>query len=144
MANQTLKNFCFKGFHKKPIFLKVLSVDDSQTIYKHLNYMFQDLKFVNWIGHAFNIKRAKELILENNPDIILLDIMLNDENGLDLLQELYETERDFNILILSNLNNVIYNEKSKAFGASYFIDKSFEFYKIEDLLLQEFNRRRSA
>lgn len=144
MMNQTLKNFYLKGVNKKPTLLKVLSVDDSQTIYKHLNYLFQDLKFVNWIGHAFNIKMAKELILENNPDIILLDVMLNDENGFDLLQELNETKKKFNIIILSNLNDVIYNKKSKAMGASCFLDKSFEFHKIEDLLLQEYNNKKSA
>ena len=144
MVNQTLKKFYLKGVNNKTKLLKVLSVDDSQTIYKHLNYLFQDLKFVNWIGHAFNIKMAKELILDNQPDIILLDVMLNDENGFDLLKELDESNKKFNIIILSNLNDVFYNKKSKAMGASYFLDKSFEFHKIEELLLQEYNNKKSA
>jgi two-component system response regulator LytT len=124
--------------------LKVLTVDDSPTIYRHLNYLFQDLKFVDWIGHAFNIEMAKNIILENKPDIIVLDIMLNDENGFDLLVELNEIFNNCKIIILSNLNDVIYSEKSKTLGANYYLDKSFEFHKIEDLLLLEYKNKKCA
>lgn len=144
MIPQRIKKLGLTSFSNKPKLLKVLSVDDSQTIYTHLGYLFQELKFVNWIGHAFDIKMAKELISENKPDIILLDIMLNDENGFDLLQELQEVCENYKIIILSNLNDTIYNKKSKALGASYFLDKSFEFHKVENVLLQEYNCKQSA
>jgi two-component system response regulator LytT len=144
MIYEKIKNLKLSNFNNDSTLLKVLTVDDSPTIYRHLNYLFQDLKFVDWIGHAFNIEMAKNIILENKPDIIVLDIMLNDENGFDLLVELNEIFNNCKIIILSNLNDVIYSEKSKTLGANYYLDKSFEFHKIEDLLLLEYKNKKCA
>ncbi|PKP24378.1 MAG: hypothetical protein CVU03_12735 [Bacteroidetes bacterium HGW-Bacteroidetes-2] len=110
--------------------LKVLSVDDSSTIVKHLAYILKDIHGVNWVGHASSIKEAEAMIITNKPDVILLDIMVNDESGFDLLDSIKRNNKKIEVIMLSNLIDCIYIKKSKTMGAFQFIDKSFEFESI--------------
>lgn len=115
--------------------LKVLSVDDSKIITTHLDYILRDIKKVKWIGHAFCIKEAKDLIRIEKPDVILLDIMLKEENGFDLLKYIKNNYPEIVVFMLSNNINSGYYKKSMLLGAHYLIDKSYEFYNIPNFLM---------
>lgn len=114
--------------------LKVLSVDDSSTILKHLDYMLTNIEHIDWIGHAYELSKAKKMIIKHHPDVVLLDIMVNDENGFDLLHFIKCNYPKMAVLMLSNVSDAIYIKKSMQMGACRYIDKSFEFYLIEDIL----------
>jgi two-component system chemotaxis response regulator CheY len=116
------------------MFLKVMSVDNSKTINTHLNYIFQDFPEVEWVGHAYTIKEAQKLIVIHNPDVILLDIMVNEESGFDLLDFVKSNYPSTVVYMLSNVTDSFYIKKSKEMGARGFIDKSFEFYSINNIL----------
>ncbi|MGF1555373.1 response regulator [Paucihalobacter sp.] len=124
-----------------PTKLKVLSVDDSPTIFSHLEYVLKDLSYIDWVGHAFKISCGKAMATTLNPDVVLLDIMVEDESGFDLLKHLKEKYPNIKVFMLSNLADSIYNKKSIKMGASHYIDKSFEFHTIEDLLEIEYYNR---
>lgn len=124
-----------------PTNLKVLSVDDSPTIFSHLEYVLKGLSYVDWVGHAFKISCGKAMATNYNPDVVLLDIMVEDESGFDLLKYLKNQHPNIKVFMLSNLADSIYNKKSIKMGASHYIDKSFEFHTIEDLLEIEYNNR---
>ncbi|NCT19096.1 MAG: hypothetical protein COZ75_11900 [Flavobacteriaceae bacterium CG_4_8_14_3_um_filter_34_10] len=121
--------------------LKVLSVDDSSTIEKHLAYILKDLNGIKWVGHASSIKEAEALIISNNPDVVLLDIMVNEESGFDLLDSIKRNRKHIEVIMLSNLIDCIYIKKSKAMGAYQFIDKSFEFESIPKHLMDVYNKK---
>lgn len=116
--------------------LKVLSVDDSTTITQQLNYLFNNIKEIEWVGHAFDLNSGKQNIAELKPDLVLLDIMLSEESGFELLDFIKSHYPNIRVIMLSNLSDEIYIRKSKQMGACHFIDKSFDFDKITDLLLQ--------
>ena len=115
--------------------LKVLTVDDSAIITTHLAYILKDLKEVKWIGHAFCIREAEALIKIWKPDVVLLDIMLKEESGFDLLKNIKNNYPDIVVFMLSNITNPIYSKKSILLGAHYLIDKSYEFYNIPNFLM---------
>lgn len=115
--------------------LKVLTVDDSSIITAHLDYILKDMKEVKWIGHAFCIKEAEDLIENNIPDVVLLDIKLKEECGFDLLKSIKINYPEIVVFMLSNITNSIYYKKSLQFGAHYLIDKSYEFYNIPNFLM---------
>jgi DNA-binding NarL/FixJ family response regulator len=116
--------------------LKVLSVDDSTTITQQLNYLFNSIKEVEWVGHAFDLSSGKQSLSELKPDLVLLDIMISEESGFELLDYIKVNYPNTKVIMLSNLSDDIYIRKSEQMGASHFIDKSFEFDKIPELLLQ--------
>lgn len=115
--------------------LKVLTVDDSPIITTHLDYILKGMKEVEWIGHAFCIKEAKDLIRIKKPDVVLLDIMLKEESGFDLLKNIKNNYPNIVVLMLSNRINSSCYKKSILMGALYLIDKSYEFYNIPNILM---------
>lgn len=121
--------------------LKVLSVDDSSTITIHLKYLFSDLEKIEWIGHAYSLDEGKSLVENTSPDVILLDIMVNEESGFELLSYVKSNFPKVKVFMLSNLTDQIYIKKSKQLGACQFIDKSYEFETIPGLLKEVINNK---
>jgi DNA-binding NarL/FixJ family response regulator len=133
----------YKNPQKAKMKLKVLSIDDSKTIITHLNYLFKDLEMVDWVGHAYNLSDAKNIVQQAYPDVILLDIMVNEESGFDLLSFVKTNFPGIKIFMLSNLTDQIYVKKSKQLGACHFIDKSYEFETIPGLLIEALESKKS-
>lgn len=115
--------------------LKIVTVDDSEIVTSHFNYIFKDIVKLKWIGHAYSIKEAKDLIKLEKPDVVIVDVELKEENGFDLLKFLKRTYPDVAVFMLSNTTDFNYAKKSKLLGAHYLIDKSFEFYNIPNFLM---------
>mgnify|MGYP003630012504 CR=1 FL=1 len=118
--------------------LKVLSIDDSNTITTHLKYVFQNLNEVEWVGHAFDLNEGKKILLQQTPDVVLLDIMVSEESGFEMLGFIKKNYPAVRVFMLSNLSDEIYIKKSRQLGACHYIDKSYEFESIPKLLMDAF------
>ncbi|MEX2350328.1 MAG: response regulator [Flavobacteriaceae bacterium] len=114
--------------------LKVLSVDDSAAIAAHLKCLFNSFENITFTGHAFTINEAKTFMKSDSPDVVILDIALKDENGMDFLAYLKNNHAEVKVIMLSNQAGLFYKNKSKEMGADYFLDKSYEFDKLPDIL----------
>ena len=82
--------------------LKVLIVDDEFIVRAGL------INCINWkmlelqlIGEASNGQEALQIILQDTPDIILLDLIMPEMTGMELLQKLEDLNIKTNIIILS-------------------------------------------
>lgn len=115
--------------------LKIVTVDDSEIVTSYFNYIFKDMVKLNWVGHAYTIQEAKDLIKTEKPDVVIVDIELKEENGFDLLKFLKRTYPNVAVFMLSNTTDFRYAKQSKLLGAHYLIDKSFELYNIPNFLM---------
>ncbi len=68
--------------HKK----RILLVEDEIAIRKMLNFSLERAGFL--VSQAENSVSAKKLILENTPDLVIVDWMLPDLSGLELIRYL--------------------------------------------------------
>lgn len=66
--------------------------------------------------------RLMELIEQKRPDLVLLDIKLGKEDGLDLLQDIRNTYYDLPVVICTAYSDFKYDLKSIA--ADYYVEKS--------------------
>ena len=71
-------------------------------------------------------EQAQEILKEQTPDIILLDIMLPGINGFDLLKQIRENDKLKNVpvILLSNLGQQNDIDKGKKLGATDFMVKA--------------------
>lgn len=74
------------------------------------------------VGKAASVKAALEIITEKHPDLLILDIQLEDGTAFDLLQQI--EIGDFKIIFVSG--NQSYFEMSMQFAAVDFIVKPFD------------------
>ena len=104
--------------------MRVLVVEDDVVTAARIEVVLQGEDFICDLAHrgSDGIKYAKE----HAYDIILLDLMLPDMDGYDVLQQLREAQVDTPVLILSGLSELDDKLKGLSFGADDFVTKPFE------------------
>ena len=77
----------------------VFIVDDEPAILKLLTFWVKD----KWKYKVKSFSTGMDLMnnLSENPDLILLDIMLPDENGIELLKKIKSTNPELPVIMLS-------------------------------------------
>ena len=79
---------------------------------------------------AGDIRSAKDCIVANYYDLLLLDIGLPDGNGLDLLQFLNRSENDTAVIILSARGGVEDKVKGLELGSDDYLPKPFSMLEL--------------
>ena len=77
---------------------KILVVDDSETNLVLLEAILEDDGFD--VEIAFSVKDAEICLQKSIPDLILLDLLMPNENGFDLLKKLKSNENMNHIQII--------------------------------------------
>jgi len=106
----------------------ILVVDDEQGIRQSFNMVLKN---------QFNVlmadsgKEALDLFARNSVDLVLLDIILQNENGLDLLIRFKELDPNAEIVMVSAVKDVKTAVKAIKLGAYDYLEKPFF---VEDIL----------
>ena len=84
--------------------INVLVVDDDAMVAELNRVYVGQVPGFHCVGTASTLQQAKEMILHSEPavDLVLLDIYLQHENGLDLLPELREAKQPVEVIIISS------------------------------------------
>jgi DNA-binding NarL/FixJ family response regulator len=118
--------------------IKVVTVDDSPIITQRIKSMLSEMENIELLGSATNAVSALSLIHKQIPNVVILDINLDENssqfNGIDLLIALRSRYPQMKIIMLTNLSAPQYRMRCIAFGANYFFDKSNDFYKLPEAL----------
>jgi len=100
----------------------ILVVDDENGVRQSFNMVLKDRYHVLLAGTG---KEAIDIFTKNSVDLILLDILLPDIDGLDLLAKLMETDPNTEIIMVTAVNDVQSAVKAIKLGAYEYIIKPF-------------------
>lgn len=101
----------------------ILVVDDSVVIRKMVEIALENESYK--IVAVATGKEALTYLDENTPDLIILDIMLSDVNGLDVLKAI-KASKQIPVVMLSAKDTPRETTKAKQLGADDFIPKPFK------------------
>lgn len=101
----------------------ILVVDDSVVIRKMVEIALENESYK--IVAVATGKEALKYLDENDPDLIILDIMLSDVNGLDILKAI-KASKQIPVVMLSAKDTPRETTKAKQLGADDFIPKPFK------------------
>ena len=104
---------------------KILIVDDVMSNVLLLKVLLTNEKFA--IATASNGRQALEQVEKENPDLVLLDVMMPDMSGFEVAQHLKSNPNtaDIPIIFLTALNSTADIVKGIQVGANDFISKPF-------------------
>ena len=111
----------------------VMIVDDSFFMRNILRGILSD-KGYNVVAEAASGIEAMKYLHDRKPDIIILDIILPDSNGLDLLESTLRTHPLAKVVICSGIGQEPVIRKALAHGAKAFIQKPFTPEKVIEVL----------
>lgn len=114
--------------------LKILIVDDTEIVLERLFEMIAELESVDSVLKSNSYNQTLEIIKQQAPDVILVDLQLPGKNGIELLKYVKRNYPAVKTVIVTNSASEFYRELCKSLGADYFVDKSTEFEKIPGII----------
>ena len=109
---------------------RILIVDDEPNIVMSLEYTFKKNNFEVFI--ARDGQEALDILKDQLPDIIILDVMMPMVDGYSTLEQIKKDERLDNckVVFLSAKNKEKDIEKGLSLGANLYITKPFSVKKL--------------
>jgi DNA-binding NarL/FixJ family response regulator len=98
-------------------------IDDHAVLRTGLRMIIENHMGMMVVGEAENRRESLNAIANETPDIILLDLDLGDENGLDLLPELLAAVPDARIILLTGLRDPEVQRRAILLGAMGLVSK---------------------
>jgi DNA-binding NtrC family response regulator len=111
---------------------KVLIVDDDRDIVSIVSTI---LRGKGWdITAAYSGQEALEAVTSSKPDIILLDIMMPEMNGIEVLKRIKKIDADARIIMITAFGDVESYLDSMELGAYEYINKPFETDELLEMI----------
>jgi len=102
---------------------RIIIVDDHPLVRAGLKALLAQEHGFRVVGEADGVAQTLELIREDEPDLVILDLALSDGDGLDLIQRLRRHYPALKILVVSMRDERLYAERVLEAGALGFLDK---------------------
>ena len=141
LGSSCRKRSCDVTGHKN---VRVVIADDSASVRKGLAAFLRAVGGVEIVGQAQDAAGAITSVRELKPDVIILDIRMPGGGGIGVLEDLRKEEPPPVVIMLTNYPFAQYRRKCLEAGASFFFDKSTEFYEIPRAFEQLYARTEDA
>lgn len=106
--------------------IRVLLADDNRDFIEVLKLYIQSQEDMELVGVAYHGNEALELIFQESPDVIVLDIIMPHLDGLGVLEKLQNEERRPHVIILSAFGQESMTQRAVNLGADYYVLKPFD------------------
>lgn len=114
--------------------MRILLVEDDSALVECMEEIF-NIFSVKYLV-AKNIEDGVKALKEFDPDIILLDLLLDGILGIPLIEEARKKEKPPKVVIFSALRQA--RDIAEEYKADYFLSKPFELESIEEIILNKF------
>ena len=104
--------------------IKVFIVDDHYMVIEGIRSLLQNEKDIEWTGHAMNAASCLAFLKQQLPDVILMDINLPDQSGIELCKEVRLIYPSIFVIGLSTFNQQSFIQKMMDNGASGYVLKN--------------------
>ena len=111
-------------------FTKVLIVDEHPIFSLGLCALLENCKKFEITGIANNINDAQTIAQNENPSLVLMEIRLGKENGMDLIIKLKSINPQIIILVVSANDEQFYSERVLRMGARGYVMKTSDSSEI--------------
>ena len=119
--------------------LRVLIVDDAIFMRK----MISDILVENGmeiVGEADTGAKAVEKYAELRPDLVTMDIIMPEMNGIDAVRKIQEFDSQAKIVMCSALGQQALVQEAIAAGARDFLIKPFNAARVVEVIAKVFNQ----
>ncbi|MCZ0702313.1 two-component system chemotaxis response regulator CheY [Natronobacillus azotifigens] len=113
--------------------LSVVICDDSVLIRKKLRSNLEKCKCEE-IYEAENGNVAIDLVKEKNPDVVFMDIVMPDKDGMEALQEIMDSSPETKVVMASSAGTKEHLKKALEKGAYDFIQKPVTLEAVTNII----------
>lgn len=102
---------------------RILIIDDHPLFREGLQQMIEREPGWSVCGAAADTKEALRLVGETKPDLVIVDISLGGQSGIELIKNLKAEDDDLQVLVVSMHDESLYAERALRAGAMGYVMK---------------------
>ena len=114
--------------------IRVMVVDDHPAVRETLATFINSLSDMELAGLAATGPEAIELCGEAAPDVILMDLVMPEMDGIDTSRAILRAFPDTRIIVLSSFGNTTLVEAATAAGAVAYLSKNSPIESLADAI----------
>lgn len=114
--------------------MNVVIVDDSRILRERVVNLISELPGINVVGNVGNSIDAIKVVQKTKPDLVILDIRMPGESGIEVLKKIKKKKPEIKVIIFTNYPDEQYKFVSLKTGADYFFNKSDEFDELLNVI----------
>ncbi|MBZ0257102.1 response regulator transcription factor [bacterium] len=114
--------------------IRLLLVDDHQVMLEGLMLFFKNYDHIEVCATARNLHEGLEAARKYQPDAAVVDLSLQNNTGLDLIQDMQVQHPTVKCVVLSMHDELLYGERALKAGAKGYVMKSQSFETVVNAL----------
>ena len=121
--------------------INVVAIDDNENVLSSVRKYFKDSKEVKVVGLFSNGKEGLKYLInnQNDYDVVLLDILMPQIDGIKMLEELNKRNIEKKIIILSSFKDDYTIKKMQKLKASYYMLKPIDMKILDERIIDLFH-----
>lgn len=126
--------------------IKVMMIDDNVSLVGMVKEYFKDNENIEIYKEAHNGLDGVKLLEQEkgNYDVLLLDLIMPQKDGLYVLQQIKEKELDCNVIVETSYNAQDVIRQVSEYGVSYFILKPFDLEDLKQRIVDVYNSKNKS
>lgn len=114
---------------------RILISDNSKDFVQLLIDFFSKQPDIEIVGFAYDGKQTLEMIEQTKPDVLLLDIIMPEMDGIEVIQKIYESDNKLKICVISAVRNEKINEMAIGYGVEDYFIKPLDLEEVLNVIL---------
>lgn len=119
--------------------VRVVVVDDHDVVRKGIIAYLTTDERIEVVGQASSGNKSIPIIKEEKPDVILMDLMMEDGNGIEATKQIMELDSNYKVIILTSFYDDEQIFPAIEAGAFSYILKTSSATEIVDVILKAAN-----
>ncbi|WP_317312336.1 response regulator [Clostridium thermobutyricum] len=121
--------------------INVLIVEDDPMVALINKKYLEEIGEIKTFGPLITKNEIFDIIEKENIDLIIMDVFLPKENGLDILKALRENGKVTDVIMITAANTVDELKKAFSLGIVDYLVKPFEFDRFKDSIIKYKKKR---
>ena len=119
---------------------KILLVDEKKDIRDFIVRFFRERNFE--VLNATNGIDALLAIKKERPDIVLLELNMQDMDGIELLKRIRKIKQNTKVIVITDISDIEIMNKARQLGVISYLTKPIILSDLMDIVLKNLGRRR--
>jgi DNA-binding NarL/FixJ family response regulator len=104
--------------------VRVLAIDDHHSLGQLLGIAITAQDDMTFLGYATGAAAGIDLVTRTRPDVVIMDVRLNDRDGLRTAAHIVHDQPETRVIILTAAQDAYIVQQAAAVGACAFLSKS--------------------
>ena len=124
--------------------IKVLMIDDNKELTEAVKEYFKSSDLIEISSVAYDGVDGIEKIENDIYDVIVLDLIMPNKDGIYVLEKMKEKNLDKKIIVATSYNAAEVIRQVSEYGVNYYILKPFDFVDLEHRILDLCNSKKGS